>query len=117
MRKPFKQHWPDLPQEGAHNSAGLRRIVLNEAFPIASSLQAMTHGVLKPRSSLDWHLHEDKDEIILITQGSGLLHLSDEERFKVKKGDVVYIPSGNRHKLENPTDDPIEGFFLRIFSK
>jgi|GEM_PF-3047490 len=116
-RKPFKHHWPELPQQEAHNSAGLRRLILSDLQPISSSLQAMTHGVLKPHSSLDWHLHEDKDEVILVSSGSGLVKFDNNKEFDIKKGDVVYIPSGNRHKLENPTEEPLEAFFFRVFDK
>jgi quercetin dioxygenase-like cupin family protein len=53
-------------------------------------------------SSLDQHAH---DHGVMIMQGRARVMLG--ERFEeVSEGDVIYIPSMERHQFENLTDEP-----------
>jgi mannose-6-phosphate isomerase-like protein (cupin superfamily) len=46
------------------------------------------------------HLHRRSEELYLVTVGSGLLRVGDEER-AVKAGDCVAIAPGTPHRLRN----------------
>lgn len=116
-RAPFKRSISEVAQHEAHNGVGLRRVLLSPELPIAKSLQAMTHGIMKPKSSLGWHLHDDKDEVILLVRGSGVVHIDGGESLSCSAGDILYIPAGNRHRIENVSDSELEGFFFRVFAE
>lgn len=116
-RTPFKRIISEVPQQEAHDGVGLRRVLLSSDLPIAKNLQAMTHGIMKPRTSLGWHLHDDKDEVILLIRGNGVVHIDGGESLPCAAGDVLYIPAGNRHRIENLSDSELEGFFFRVFAE
>ena len=46
------------------------------------------------------HKHHTSEEIYYILEGQGLMTLNNE-KFEVKKGDTIYIPPKNPHKIEN----------------
>lgn len=49
-----------------------------------------------PGARTFWHTHE-KGQILFVTQGSGLIQSEGQEPRKLKVGDVVYIPGGEKH--------------------
>lgn len=115
MREPCKKHWPDLVPHEAHG-VGSRRVIFSEEDPVTKNLQAMTHGIMKPHSILaDFFLHPDKDEIIHVVRGQGLIHFRNREPMQIEAGDVVCIPAGVELRLENPTDQELEAFFVRVY--
>jgi quercetin dioxygenase-like cupin family protein len=53
-------------------------------------------------SNLDCHAH---DHGVMVMQGRARVMLGDEFEI-VNEGDVIYIPSMERHQFENLTDEP-----------
>ena len=52
-------------------------------------------------------LVQDKDEWVILLQGSSELSFEDGERVNLKSGDYIYIPSNQKHRIERTSTDPI----------
>lgn len=116
MREPFKKHVPSLPAEQAHG-IGARTMILSDADQICSNLQAMTLGILPPKSILPkFFEHPDKDEIIHVICGKGYINFQHRDPMLIEAGDVVCIPAGTPHQLENPNLDELAAYFIRIYT-
>ncbi len=113
MRKPFKKSLSSLPLEGAHGSAGKRKLLLSQNDPVSSQLQAMTKGFLAPKGVFDWHRHEGVDEFFFVTQGKGIINFRDNI-IEYSEGDLVYIPAGVEHRIENIDVVENQFFFVRL---
>ena len=57
---------------------------------------------LAPGKELEAHI-DPYEEIYYILEGEGVMTVGDDER-RVKKGDAIWIPVGERHSLLNDTD-------------
>ena len=60
------------------------------------------------------HVHQHSEESVYILQGSGILHLVDEEELPVSAGDLVIVPRGVAHGYT--PDDGEASLVLSIFS-
>tara|TARA_R100000734_G_C3304317_1_gene94834 strand:- start:2 stop:331 length:330 start_codon:yes stop_codon:yes gene_type:complete len=67
---------------------------------------------LKPYRQTRGHSHEGKEEVYYFVEGEGVMLLGDET-FHVKEGDVVLIPDGAFHQVDNPTDKDL--YFVCVF--
>ena len=52
------------------------------------------------------HYHRYRDEVYYIVKGKGLIRVGEEKR-DVREGDVVLIPKGEPHSLENKGKEPL----------
>ena len=68
--------------------------------------QSLAEAVVPPGGETVEHYHRTSEEIYLFTAGTGRLRLGEEER-DVRDGDCVVIPPGVRHKLWNPSGEPL----------
>jgi mannose-6-phosphate isomerase-like protein (cupin superfamily) len=68
----------------------------------AADAQALSlaEATVAPGATTIEHLHRHSEELYLVTAGSGLLRVGDEER-AVMAGDCVAIPPGTPHRLRN----------------
>jgi quercetin dioxygenase-like cupin family protein len=89
--------------EGTHILTGRRRV------PITIKISKTNNGVdgisfcveeQSPGRKMRIHKHLDNDELIFIHKGEGTLTL-DDQTIEVKTGDVVFIPRGTWHGLDN----------------
>jgi len=89
--------------EGIHILTGRRKV------PITIKISKTKHGVdgisfcveeQSPGRKMRIHKHLNNDELIFIHKGEGTLTL-DEESIEVKTGDVVFVPRGTWHGLDN----------------
>ena len=89
--------------EGIHILTGRRKV------PITIKISKTKHGVdgisfcvedMSPGRKMRIHKHLNNDELIFIHKGEGILTL-DEESIEVKTGDVVFVPRGIWHGLDN----------------
>jgi len=89
--------------EGTHILTGRRKI------PITIKIYKAKHGVdgisfcvedQSPGRKMRIHKHLNNDELIFIHKGEGTITL-DEESIEVKTGDVVFVPRGTWHGLDN----------------
>ena len=47
--------------------------------------------------TLDFHVHEDSDELFYVIEGHFYLE-SEEDRYFVKQGEFIIVPKGVRHR-------------------
>jgi mannose-6-phosphate isomerase-like protein (cupin superfamily) len=89
--------------EGIHILTGRRKV------PITIKISKIKHGIdgisfcvedQSPGRKMRVHKHLNNDELIFIHKGEGTLTL-DEESIEVKTGDVVFVPRGTWHGLDN----------------
>jgi mannose-6-phosphate isomerase-like protein (cupin superfamily) len=89
--------------EGIHILTGRRKV------PITIKISKAKHGVegisfcvedQSPGRKMRIHKHLNNDELIFIHKGEGTMTL-DEQSIQVKTGDVVFVPRGTWHGLDN----------------
>jgi mannose-6-phosphate isomerase-like protein (cupin superfamily) len=89
--------------EGIHILTDRRKV------PITIKISKTKHGIdgisfcvedQSPGRKMRIHKHLNNDELIFIHKGEGTLTL-DEESIEVKTGDVVFVPRGVWHGLDN----------------
>ncbi|MEK7138579.1 MAG: cupin domain-containing protein [Patescibacteria group bacterium] len=69
---------------------------------------------LNPEKETSGHSHKDADEVYVFIDGNGRIE-TDEEKIKVKKGDVVTMPGGKFHKVFNEGEKILS--FWSVFEK
>jgi oxalate decarboxylase len=96
---------------------GEERIVSQNEFPVQSTLTSVLMN-LKPGSLRELHWHPNADEWQYINKGHGRVGIFGAHgRYEVKDvgpGDVVFIPQGFGHFIEQRGSDPTE--LLILFS-
>jgi mannose-6-phosphate isomerase-like protein (cupin superfamily) len=70
--------------------------------------------VLHPGKETGGHSHGEADEVYSFVEGSGEMKVGDD-RFQVKKGDIVLIPRGAFHKVFNAGGGDLK--FVCVFEK
>jgi quercetin dioxygenase-like cupin family protein len=99
--------------EGIHILTGRRKI------PITIKISKSGNGIdgisfcmedQDPGRRMRIHKHLNNDELIFIHKGVGTLTL-DEETYDVKTGDVVFIPRGTWHGLDNTGKENLMFYF------
>jgi mannose-6-phosphate isomerase-like protein (cupin superfamily) len=84
-------------------------LLTRRKVPITIKISKTKHGVdgisfcvedQAPGRKMRIHKHLNNDELIFIHKGEGTLTL-DEESIDVKTGDVVFVPRGTWHGLDN----------------
>jgi len=84
-------------------------ILTRRKVPITVKISKAKHGVnnisfcmedMTPGRKMPVHKHLNNDELIFIHKGEGTLTL-DEQTTEVKTGDVVFVPRGTWHGLDN----------------
>lgn len=47
--------------------------------------------------TLDFHVHEESDELFYVIEGSFILEV-EKEKFRMDPGDLIVVPKGTRHR-------------------
>jgi mannose-6-phosphate isomerase-like protein (cupin superfamily) len=84
---------------------GLVSHVLLQDGDIADGELAVTWVDVAPGAQQGRHSHPPQ-QTYLITRGSGVMHVGDEDR-EVGVGDLVYIPSGVEHGIDNTGEETL----------
>ena len=66
-------------------------------------------GLLPPGSPAVYHYHQNRESIILLVSGEGTEIVEGRET-SVKAGDILFIPSGEKHALENRSNRDVRYF-------
>jgi quercetin dioxygenase-like cupin family protein len=115
LRKPFKRNWKTSQQELLFDNQAVRRTGLASNDPTSPNFEVLNHGVLKPGLRLPWFFHEDKDEVILVLKGRSTVHFQEADSIELVEGDVLCIPGGIHHSIENRSEENFEAVFIRVF--
>ncbi len=79
------------------------RMILDHVITGRDDVIQINHGTVAPRCALGGGVH-DEDEIYYILSGKGKLTLNDEI-VDVYGGQVIFIPAGCFHALDNSESD------------
>jgi len=94
-------------------------ILTRRKVPITIKISKTKHGVdgisfcvedMSPGRKMRIHKHLNNDELIFIHKGEGTLTLH-EESIEVKTGDVVFVPRGTWHGLDNTGKENLSMIF------
>lgn len=66
----------------------------------------VTWVTVGPGTAQERHSHEPEQVYVLVA-GEGRMHVAGEER-SVEAGDLVHVPSGAEHGIENTGDEPLQ---------
>jgi quercetin dioxygenase-like cupin family protein len=65
----------------------------------AKSLGGM-FGLLVPGSQVPYHYHNNRESIIVVISGKAI-EVVDGKEIPIKAGDILFIPSGEKHSMIN----------------
>jgi quercetin dioxygenase-like cupin family protein len=78
----------------------------------AKSLGGM-FGLLVPGSQVPYHYHNNRESIIVVISGKAI-EVVDGKEIPIKAGDVLFIPSGEKHSMINRSDQDFR--YLEFFT-
>ncbi len=70
---------------------------LYEYVKIGMINNQMIHAVQVQNRTLDFHVHEQSDELFYVIEGSFILELEDGQ-IEMSPGDMLIVPKGTRHR-------------------
>ena len=66
-----------------------------------------------PGFAHETHVHPEQDEVIVFLNGIGIQTIA-EERYEVRDNDMVYIPAGVPHSIENISNQPLKMVIVKV---
>lgn len=116
MKGPRIKRLDELPLQrmAAHDGDGeilCHRPFSSDAFE--GPWNFVDYAVLPPGTSIGNHRHGDNEELYLVLEGSGTMHI-DGSDFKVESGSIVLNRRGGTHGLRNDGDGPLRLFVVEI---
>jgi oxalate decarboxylase/phosphoglucose isomerase-like protein (cupin superfamily) len=87
-----------LTKEAGWNRMDLRWLINNER--VGSNKGVLGFTVFPPGASHEAHVHENAEEYIIITGGEGVQRVGNK-KFRVKIGDVIFVPQNSVHSTRN----------------
>jgi oxalate decarboxylase/phosphoglucose isomerase-like protein (cupin superfamily) len=104
----------DLESVRAHGGLGrigFHRVLESAAFD--GPWNFVDYAVIPPGASIGRHTHGDDEELYLILEGRGTMHVEGRD-FPVRAGHVVLNPRGGTHGLVNDSDAPLRVFVVEV---
>lgn len=78
-----------------------------DARPEGTAFKMVGQMTLVPGASIGFHIHEDDEEIYLITSGRGAYTDHDQREYPVAAGDLTLTRKGQGHGLANTGDETL----------
>ncbi len=78
-----------------------------DARPENTHFRMVGQMALAPGSSIGFHVHQNDEEIYLITGGRGAYTDADRKEYAVAAGDLTLTRQGEGHGLANTGDEPL----------
>ena len=104
-------------QPASHEDPGapavLKKVMLRNRDLIAGNVQMINWSTLLPGKTFRRHLHDNMEEVFIIVKGRARIMVDDEEA-EISDGDVVVIPVGSVHTMENLGQDNVDFISLGI---
>lgn len=69
-----------------------------------NSLMNLFIMTIEPGGTNKLHTHENEEQIYVVLEGGGTIHVG-EEKAKARKGDAIYLPPKLSHGFFNDTDE------------
>jgi mannose-6-phosphate isomerase-like protein (cupin superfamily) len=104
----------DLEKVASHGGKG--EILFHRVFPGAAfqgPVNFVDYAVLPPGTSIGIHTHGKDEEIYLVLEGEGVMHLDGKE-FPVRPGHVILNGPGGTHGLENTGDEVLKLYVIEV---
>jgi len=98
----------------AHQGEG--EILFHRVFPeevFQGPVNFVDYAVLPPGTSIGVHTHGGNEEIYLVLEGEGEMHL-DGEAFSVRPGHVILNRAGGTHGLRNTGDTVLKLYVIEV---
>ncbi len=70
------------------------------------------HVILNPGENIGEHTTSEREEVIVILQGSGEATIDKDEILKIEKDSVLYIPPQTNHDVKNTGTNILEYIFM-----
>ncbi len=96
---------------GGTGRIGFRRLLESSAF--RSPCNFVDYAVLPPGASIGVHSHVGNEELYLVLEGCGVMHIDGEE-VEVQAGHVVVNRDGGTHGLRNNSSADLRLFVVEI---
>ena len=79
-----------------------RDIGITLKLPLIEKTKYLTFGIVEisPGKNTTAHSHDTGEEFMFVIEGEGLIIL-DEKKHEVKKGDLIFIKSLQKHQIIN----------------
>jgi len=71
-------------------------------------------GLLSPGNQVPYHYHRKRESVIVVISGEAIEVIEGEERL-IKKGDIIFIPSGKKHMTINRSDQEFR--YLEFYTR
>jgi mannose-6-phosphate isomerase-like protein (cupin superfamily) len=101
----------DVVAHGGAGTIGFHRVFDRADFE--APVHFVDYAVLPPGASIGRHTHGRDEELYLVLEGSGTMHLDGRE-FRVGPGTVILNRAGGTHALRNDSDAPIRLFVVEV---
>ncbi len=92
-------------------SGGVRADVSADTLPVLHGL-ALSLLTLFPKGLREPHWHPNADELSYCVEGSGMMTIfspgAGHDTFTIKSGEIVFVPMGFLHHIENIGDGPLK---------
>ena len=85
----------------------LKKVLLRKEDLVEGRVQMMNWALLPVGKAFRSHYHQDMEEVFIVIHGNAKMTVGKEET-KIGPGDVVVIPVGIVHKMENMGKQNVE---------
>jgi len=72
---------------------------------------------LEPGQACGQHSTHDREEILVILSGTGLLKTGETAEHRIGQGNIAYIPPQTQHDVQNDGSDPLIYVFCVVPAK
>lgn len=96
IRNVAEEPWQEFP---AHHGGALSKALVRPET-VGSRQIDYRISVYQPMAYVERHVHKVQEQVYHVLDGEGLMDL-DGERRVVRKNDVIFIPPGVWHSIEN----------------
>ncbi|MDP3724635.1 MAG: cupin domain-containing protein [bacterium] len=99
---------PEVPasHEDPQNPGSFKRVLLAKDDLTLGRVQMLNWARLPVGKKFSRHIHEDMEEIFLVLEGEAKIFVGDES-VTMKHGDLVLVPIGAKHWMENVGENDV----------